>query len=146
MFSVHLPKNCKFRLFCLNLHVSLCSGPLKIVINYINMITWSFTQLRDAYLHKKYKSPIEKCSLRLCEFKVQFVFPKKMFTSFSESLLLVIFCFCVTGYGYLLCVPNFFYYKVEVTASSEPNWMNTFARIGPFSWQTPFFSRKLPKK
>lgn len=40
--------------------------------------------------------------------------------SSRESLLLAIPCFCVTGYGYLQCVTSFFYYRVEVPASSEP--------------------------
>lgn len=46
--------------------------------------------------------------------------------SFSESLLLAIFSFCVAGYGYLQCVKSFFYDRVEVTASSEPNGLNKF--------------------
>lgn len=49
--------------------------------------------------------------------------------SSRESLLLAIPCFCVTDYGYLQCVTSFFYYRVEVPASSEP-----LERINSLVW------------
>lgn len=97
----------------------------------------SFIRLTHAHLHIRCKLQAEERSLRLSEFKVQFDFPKKMFMSSSESLRLAFFCFCVTGYGYLQCLTSFFYYRVEVPASSEPHGMNKFTGIGLFGRQAP---------